>query len=97
MSTSNLDFESIFSITKAYFVIYGKSNAGASLITPKSKRNKGLTIMLLPLMMCIFIMGFFMSSIGAEKRTSKTKCKPLENDSISIMPIVLEEREIISA
>jgi hypothetical protein len=54
--------------------------------------------MLLPLLMCIFIMGFCMSYIGEEKRTSKANYKSLENDQIRIMPIVLEEREeVISA
>ncbi len=59
--------------------------------------SKGLTIMLFPLLMFIFVMGFCMSCHGEEKRTSKTKYKQLENDQIRIMPIVLEEQEAISA
>gem|GEM_PF-4425553 len=68
------------------------------MIAPSGKRSKGLTIMLLPLMMFTFITGFCFYCLGEEKRTSKTKCKPLENDQIRIMPLVLEEQEeIISA
>ena len=51
--------------------------------------------MLLPLMMLTFIIGFCMYCLGEEKMTSKTKAKPIENDSISIMPIVLEEQEVV--
>jgi hypothetical protein len=64
----------------------------------KIKRNKGLTIMFLPIFVSIFIMGFCMYCLGEKRETIKTKTKPLENDSIRIMPIVFEEnKEIISA
>jgi len=73
-----------------------REQPGVSLIALPGKRSKGLTIMLLPLLMIIFVMGFCMSCLGEEKRTSKNNHKRLENDQIRIMPIVLEEQEAIS-
>jgi len=51
--------------------------------------------MLLPALLCIFLMGWLMYCIGDQKRPIKKPPKPLKKDTIidnvTIMPIVYEE------
>ena len=43
--------------------------------------------------MCIFIMGFFLSVVGEEKRTNEIRREQPKKDYITIMPIVYEEQK----
>lgn len=67
----------------------------------KRKRNKAMIIMLLPMLIVIFIIGWFMYWMGDEKRTDKIQHKPPkqqkqpEKDNVTIMPIVFEEPQEI--
>jgi len=64
----------------------------------KRKRSKAMIIMLLPALIFIFIMGWFLYWMGDQKRTDKIQRKPPEKDHVSIKPIVFEEpEEIINA
>jgi Tfp pilus assembly protein PilO len=64
----------------------------------KRKRSKAMIIMLLPALIFIFIMGWFLYWMGDQKRTDKIQRKPPEKDYVSIKPIVFEEpEEIINA
>jgi len=67
------------------------------LVTSKGKRKRSrtMTIMLLPVLIAIFIIGWFMYWIGDQKRTDKTQHKPPEKDNVSIKPIVFEEPQEI--
>ena len=57
-----------------------------------------MIIMLLPVIIFIFLMGWSMYWIGDQKRQDKIKRKPLKKDNITIMPIVYEEtQEIMNA
>jgi heme/copper-type cytochrome/quinol oxidase subunit 2 len=63
----------------------------------KRKRSRTMTIMLLPALIVIFIIGWFMYCMGDQKRTDKIQRKPPkqhkspEKDYVTIMPIVFEE------
>ena len=63
------------------------------MVTQKRKRSKLLTFVLFPLLMCIFIMGFFLSVVGEEKRTNEIRREQPKKDYTSIMPIVYEEQK----
>jgi Tfp pilus assembly protein PilO len=54
-----------------------------------------MIIMLLPALIFIFIMGWFLYWMGDQKRTDKIQRKPPEKDHVSIKPIVFEEPEEI--
>jgi len=68
----------------------------------KRKRNKTMTIMLLPMLIVIFIIGWFMYWMGDEKRSTKTQHKPPkqheqpEKDNVTILPIIFEEPQEIT-
>jgi flagellar basal body-associated protein FliL len=71
------------------------------LVPPKGKRKRSkiVTIMLLPALVVIFIIGWCMYCVGDQKRPTKRQDKPLkkEKDYVTIMPIVYEEtQEIIN-
>jgi hypothetical protein len=56
-----------------------------------------MVIMLLPVIVFIFLMGWYMYWIGDQKRPDKIQRKPLKKDNVTIMPIVYEEtQEIIN-
>ena len=62
-----------------------------------------MTIVLLPALVFIFIIGWCMYCIGDQKRPTKRQDKPLKKekdnvkDNVTIMPIVYEEtQEIIN-
>jgi heme/copper-type cytochrome/quinol oxidase subunit 2 len=57
----------------------------------KRKRSKAMTIMLLPMLIVIFIIGWFMYCMGDQKRSDKIQHKPPKKDYVTIMPIVFEE------
>ena len=56
-----------------------------------------MIIMLLPVILFIFLMGWCMYWIGDQKRPDKIKRKPVKKDNVTIMPILYEEpQEIIN-
>jgi len=67
------------------------------LVTSKNKRkrSRAMTIMLLPVLILMFIIGWCMYWAGNQKRTNKTQRKPPKEDNVTIMPIILEETEEI--
>ena len=61
------------------------------------KRNNIMTLLLLPVVIFIFLLGWSMYWIGDQKRpkkrTEKTKReKPPKKDNVTFMPIILEEK-----
>jgi flagellar basal body-associated protein FliL len=66
------------------------------LATSKRKRSKAMIIMLLPLLIFVFVIGWCMYWIGNQKRTVKTQRKPPEKDNVTVMPIILEETQEIA-
>jgi len=67
------------------------------LVTSKSRRKRGkaITIMLLPLVVIMFVVGWCLYWIGSQKRTGKAQRKPAEKEHVTIMPIVFEENQEI--
>ena len=67
------------------------------MVTSKSKRkrSKAMTIMLLPLLIFMFIIGWCMYWIGNQKRMRKKQRKQSEKDNVTIMSIIFEETEEI--
>jgi hypothetical protein len=47
--------------------------------------------MLLPALIVIFIIGWFMYWMGDQKRSDKIQHKPPKKDNVTIMPIAFEE------
>jgi len=67
------------------------------LVTSKRKRSRAMIIMLLPLLIFVFIIGWSMYWIGNQKRNGKTQRKPPRKDNVTIMPIIFEEpQEIVN-
>ena len=66
--------------------------------TPKRTRNRALTILLLPAVVFLFVVGWAFYWIGHQQElTQKTKPKS-EKDTVSLMAAVaIEEPEEISA
>jgi preprotein translocase subunit YajC len=68
----------------------------------KRKRNKTMTIMLLPMLIVIFIIGWFIYWMGDEKRSDKIQHKlpkqheQPEKDNVTILPIIFEEPQEIT-
>ena len=54
-----------------------------------------MIIMLFPLLTLMFIIGWCMYWIGNQKRMSKTRRKPPEEDNVTVMPMILEETQEI--
>ena len=54
-----------------------------------------MVIMLLPVLIIIFVMGWCMYCMGDQKRRDKIQCKPPKKDNVSLMPIVFEENQEI--
>ena len=54
-----------------------------------------MIIMLLPVIVFIFLMGWYMYWIGDQKRPDKIQRKPLKKDNVTFMPIVREETQEI--
>ncbi len=50
-----------------------------------------MIIMLLPALIVIFIIGWFMYWMGDQKRSDKIQRKQPKKDYVTIMPIVFEE------
>jgi len=50
-----------------------------------------MIIMLLPMLIVIFIIGWFMYWMGDQKRSDKIQHKPPKKDYVTIIPIVFEE------
>jgi flagellar basal body-associated protein FliL len=61
----------------------------------KRKRSKAMIIMLLPLLILMFIIGWCMYWTGKQKGTDKTERKPPKEDNVTVMPIILEETQEI--
>jgi len=73
--------------------------SGAKLATSKGKRkrNRTLIILLFPILMITFAIGWCLCCIGDQKRTDKTQRKNPKKDNVSILPVVFEEeREIMN-
>jgi len=68
----------------------------------RHKRNKAMRIMLLPVMIFMFLIGWSMYWIGNRKRPVKRQRKPLKKekdnvkDNVTVIPIVYEEPEEIA-
>jgi len=62
----------------------------------KTKRNKFLIALLLPVIVCVFFLGWIMYWFGGDTKTSKNKSKPAKNN-VTIGAIVIEENEEILA
>jgi len=67
----------------------------------RRKRNRIMTLFLLPVLIFIFFMGWSMYWIGGQKRpdkgAKKTKLKePSKKDNVTFMPIILEEKPEIT-
>jgi flagellar basal body-associated protein FliL len=69
--------------------------SGVMSVALRRKRSKAMTIILLPLLIFVFIIGWCMYWVGDQKRTSKTQRKPSKKDDVTIMPIILEETQEI--
>ena len=54
-----------------------------------------MTILLLPALICIFIIGWCMYWMGDQKRTDKIHHKLPKKDNVTIMPIFFEEPQEI--
>ena len=67
--------------------------SGARLVPSKGKRkrSKAMRIVLLPVLMIIFIIGWFMYLMGDRKRSDKIQHKTPKKDNVTIMPVVVEE------
>jgi flagellar basal body-associated protein FliL len=70
--------------------------SGEMSVASKRKRSKEMMIMLLPLLIFVFIVGWCMYWVGDQKRTGKTQRKPSKKDNVTIMPIILEETQEIA-
>jgi len=57
----------------------------------KGKRNKILTIVLLPALISIFLMGWALYSMGYQKKNYSTQNKLQTNDHVTFMPMVFEK------
>jgi len=68
-------------------------NLGAKKV--KRKRSK-LAFLLLPMLIFIFFMGWSMYWIGDKKRPKATKKKAPKGDSVTFLPVVLEETQTIN-
>jgi len=67
-------------------------------VTLKRNRSKALKIVLLPILMCIFLMGFCMYCSGENKKNNGLQRQQPEKDNVTLMPLDLEEqKEIIRA
>ena len=67
----------------------------------RRKRNRAMTLFLLPVLIFIFLMGWSMYWVGSQKRplkrAKKTKLKePSKKDNVTFMPIILEEKPEIT-
>jgi flagellar basal body-associated protein FliL len=68
----------------------------------KRERSKAMTIILLPMLIVIFFIGWVMYWVGNEKRGDKmqrkspTQRKQPEQDNVTFMPIIFEEPEEIA-
>jgi flagellar basal body-associated protein FliL len=62
-------------------------------IKSKRKRSKAMMIILLPVLIFMFVIGWCMYWMGSQKRTGKTQRKPPEKDNVTIMPIIFEETQ----
>jgi len=61
----------------------------------KRKHSKVMTIILLPVLTFLFIIGWFMYWVGNRKRSDRTQRKPAKKDNVTILPIALEENQEI--
>jgi len=68
---------------------------GEMLVASKSKRGKAMIIMLFPLLIFVFIIGWCIYWIGSQKRTDKTRRKQPKKGNVTIMPMILEETQEI--
>jgi flagellar basal body-associated protein FliL len=62
----------------------------------KMKRSKTMIALLLPVIVCVFFLGWIMYWVGGDTKTSKNKSNP-EKDNVTIGAIVMEENEEILA
>ncbi len=74
---------------------------GPKLITSKlkTKRSKAMTVLLLPVFACMFLLGWVMYWVGdsaSPQKNKHTKAKPVK-DNITIGVIPLEENQEILA
>ncbi len=56
----------------------------------KRKRNRLLTVLLLPVLIFVYIVGWGMRCLGRQKRAVKTKDKP-DEDYVSVLPAAFED------
>jgi Tfp pilus assembly protein PilO len=54
-----------------------------------------MIIMLLPALIVIFLIGWFMYWIDNQDERDKTQRKPPKKDNVTLMPIIFEERQEI--
>lgn len=63
----------------------------------KMKRSKTMIALLLPVILCVFVIGWIMYWIGDNASTQKTRqAKPVK-DNVTIGAIVMEENQKILA
>ncbi len=61
----------------------------------KVKRNNTLVLLLLPMLVFIFFMGWSMYWIGNQKRPNKAKREAPKEDNVTLLPAVFEEPQQI--
>jgi len=60
------------------------------------KRSKTMIALLLPVIVCVFFLGWIMYWVGDNAKTSKNRAKPVKNN-VTIGAIVMEENQEIQA
>jgi hypothetical protein len=61
----------------------------------KRKRNRVLTILLLPALISIFLMGWGLYSMNYQKGNYIVQNKLTKKDNVTIMPIAFDEKQEI--
>jgi hypothetical protein len=61
------------------------------------KRNKSMRILLLPVLISVFILGWFMYASGDKKRLDNIQRIIQKKDNVIFLPIVFEEKREMRA
>jgi len=61
----------------------------------KRKRNRGVTMALLPVLAFIFLIGWCMYWAGGRKRKEKPEAKTPQKDNVTLLPAIFEDSQEI--